>query len=196
MTSAAQLAWKRLEGVFHSGITRQTIILNSSQVSRVGLTVWIMDTFAGDIDPRQEFCALLVGDQYTQLCMVRDRLEEARKMRTKRDAETKVAVDDSVVLEHPLPNFLFMTDRVFRTLSDDLPPQSVSLLILDERNMNTLRGLAAIVERLNPSLTLFITRQPIPKLSPWEKFGEPMEIGQREVEVPEVPLIPRRGRHR
>lgn len=170
---------ERLQSIFESKRAGVALVLKAANVNRLDILTWIIDEFAGFIDPRHEFTALTVCDQNDALQHLQRRVRAARIERTGVEPDDLMVSDENKVVKR-LADFTYIGEHVMRDLQESFEPDILSLLILDERRTGLMTGYASFVARVEPSLTIFVTKQDLAPHSPWRQFGDPLIVGPTE----------------
>jgi len=181
-------AHRRLLEIFESNDAGVALVLKAPSVNRLDIIAWILDTYAGEIDPRQEFTALYVSDQDDTIHLVRQRVRVARIERTGIEP-SDLAVLDPYKLVNELADFTYISEQVLRELQDSFDENMLDIVILDERRVGHFTDYAAFIDRVQPCLTVYVTKQDLGDHSPWRRFGNTLVVGQ-----PGSPA--RRNRHK
>lgn len=186
--SQLENAHRRLLEIFEGNDAGVALVLKASSVNRLDIIAWILDTYADEIDPRQEFTALYVSDQEDTIHLVRQRVRVARIERTGIEPDD-LAILDPHKLVNELADFTYVSEEVLRELQGSFDKNMLDIVILDERRVGHLTDYAAFINRVEPGLTVYITKQDLGDHSPWRRLGNMLVVGQ-----PGSPA--RRSRHK
>lgn len=137
----------------------------------IALATWAIHTCINDLLPNkrpQDFRALYASHEIDLQHQV---LDGVKKLRGKIDFTFFRRLSNGTL--PPLRMVNFGTRRVLLKEIKHFPPDSLDLLVLDERSANGLTGLQRFIQHARPLFTIVIARHVPSASSPWRQFGEP-----------------------